>query len=59
LNNSNVSKDSIPNNLPVNNNHNNYINDYNSVKYQKLKIKKKNNNSFRVNHIKNLYKDEK
>ena len=59
LNNSNISKASIPNNLPVNNNHNNYINDYNSVKYQKLKIKKKNNNSFRVNHIKNLYKDEK
>ena len=59
LNNSNISKASITNNLIVNNNHNNYIKDYNSVKYQKLKIKKKNNNTFRVNHINNLHKDEK
>ena len=52
--NSNISmnKNNINNN--INNNK-----DTAQIKYQKLKIKKKNNNSFRINHIKNLFQGEK
>ena len=58
--NNNNSKGNIVNNLKLNNINNNQINkNKTQIKYQKLKIKKKNNNSFRVNHIKNLFKGEK
>ena len=61
LNNNNKStnsKGNVSNNLIVNHN-NNYNKDNKQIKYHKLKLKKKGNNSFRVNHIKKLYKDEK
>ena len=51
-------KGNITNNLIVKNN-NNYNRDRNQIKYSKLKIKKKNNNSFRINHIQSLFKGEK
>ena len=51
-------KGNIANNLIVKNN-NNYNRDRNQIKYSKLKIKKKNNNSFRINHIQSLFKGEK
>ena len=60
LNNNNKStnsKGNVSNNLIAN--HNNYNKNNNQIKYHKLKLKKKGNNSFRVNHIKKLYKDEK
>ena len=50
-NNNNISRGNISNNLIVKNT--------NTIKYQKLRLKKRYNNSFRVNHIKNLYKGEK
>ena len=53
LNNNNISKGNISNKLIENDNN------YNPNKYPKLKIKKKGNNSFRVNHVKNVYKNEK
>ena len=50
-NNYNISRGNIPNNFLVKNT--------NKFKYQKLKLKKRYNNSFRVNHIKDIYKGEK
>ena len=59
----NNSNSSVTNNFIMNNNNINY-NNYNNkdktqIKYQKLKLKKKNNNSFRINHIKNLFNGQK
>ena len=50
-NNYNISRGNIPNNFLVKN--------ANKFKYQKLKLKKRYNNSFRVNHIKDIYKSDK
>ena len=61
-NNNNISNANITNNFIMNNNninYNNYNKDKAQMKYQKLKLKKKNNNSFRINHIKNLFNGQK
>ena len=59
--NNNNSNANITNNFIMNNNinYNNYTKDKNQIKYQKLKLKKKHNNSFRINHIKNLFNGQK
>ena len=54
--NNNNPKGNYPNNL---NNNINYNKENNQINYHKLKLKKKSNNSFRVNHIKNLFKEDK